>query len=70
MRTLALALLMQVARQYSASNPQARAESFADKVVQYIGEHFDTATLKSTAEHFAYHLSPREYMEKQQAQGI
>ena len=55
LRSLALALLMQVARQYRLSNPSAPSNRLTDKVVQYIGEHFGTATLQGTAEHFSYH---------------
>lgn len=55
LRSLTLALLMQVARQYRLSNLSTTSNRLTDKVVQYIGEHFDTATLQGTAEHFSYH---------------
>lgn len=54
LQPLTLALLMQVARQYAVSNPHGDSDRPADRVVQYIGEHFDTATLRRTAEHFSY----------------
>ena len=55
LRPLVLALLMIVARQYTASNPVLPAETLADKIVQYLGEHSDVVTLKDIAAHFSYH---------------
>ena len=55
LRPLVLALLMIVARQYTASNPTLPAETLSDKIVQYMGEHTDVVTLKDIAAHFSYH---------------
>lgn len=55
LRPLTLALLMQVARQYAASNYTSNTGQLADRIVQYIGTHFDTATLQGTAAYFSYH---------------
>ena len=55
LKSLTLALLMQVARQYTKSYPSGECSCTADQIVQYIGEHFDTVTLAELAEHFSYH---------------
>lgn len=55
LRPLTLALLMQVARQYAKSNPTEETDKLSKKIVQYIGEHFDTVTLGDIAAHFSYH---------------
>lgn len=54
-KSLTLALFMQVARQYAKSNPETAQETLSEKIIQYIGEHFDTATLRNIAAHFSYH---------------
>lgn len=46
---------MLVARQYAQSNPTAKVDKLSEKIVQYIGEHFDTVTLADVANHFSYH---------------
>ena len=55
LKSLTLALLMLVARQYSKSYPAVKADKLSEKIVQYIGEHFDTVTLGEVAAHFSYH---------------
>ncbi|NCC00172.1 MAG: AraC family transcriptional regulator [Clostridia bacterium] len=55
LKPLTLALLMQVARQYAKSNPTAETDKLSEKIVQYIGEHFDTVTLGDISAHFSYH---------------
>ncbi len=55
LKSLTLALMMQVARQYAKSSSTKETHTLSEKIVNYIGEHIDTATLKSTAKHFSYH---------------
>lgn len=55
LKPLVLAFLMQTARQYAQVNREPAGEKLSDKIVQYIGEHFDTVTLKDIANHFSYH---------------
>ena len=55
LKSLTLALLMLVARQYVKSNPTTKTDTLSEKIVQYIGEHFDTVTLGEVASHFSYH---------------
>lgn len=55
LKPLVLSFLMQIARQYIFSNQSSVNESLSEKIVQYIGEHFDTVTLKDIAQHFSYH---------------
>lgn len=55
LKPLTLALLMQVARQYAKSNPTLPSDKLSDKIVQYIGEHFDSVTLGDIAVEFSYH---------------
>ncbi|MDD2956782.1 MAG: AraC family transcriptional regulator [Oscillospiraceae bacterium] len=55
LKSLALALMMQVARQYTRSNPTAETAAPAERIVAYIGEHFDSVTLGEVAAHFSYH---------------
>ena len=55
LKSMTLALLMLVARQYAKSNPTAKTDKLSEKIVQYIGEHFDTVTLSEVAAHFSYH---------------
>lgn len=55
LKSLTLALLMLVARQYARSYPTAETDKLSEKIVQYIGAHFDTVTLGETAAHFSYH---------------
>ena len=55
LKSLTLALLMHVARQYDKSNSNTESSKLSDQIVQYIGEHFDTVTLSDLAKHFSYH---------------
>lgn len=54
LKPLALALLMLVAREYRRSSRAPGGERPADKIIRYIGERPETATLKSAAAHFSY----------------
>ncbi|MDO4544581.1 MAG: AraC family transcriptional regulator [Bacillota bacterium] len=55
LKPLALSLLTQVARQFIQSNQDSAGTSLAERMVQYISEHFDSVTLKDIAKHFSYH---------------
>ncbi len=55
LKPLTLALLMQVARQYSKSNPSKKASTLSEQIVQYMGTHIDTVTLNGIAQHYNYH---------------
>lgn len=55
LKPLTLAFLLQVARQYAAARPQPDSPLPAERIVQYISEHFHSVTLKELAEHFSYH---------------
>ncbi len=55
LRPLTLALLMQVARDYKASNPRTEKQSLAEQIVTYIGENFAKCSLNDIAKHFGYH---------------
>ena len=55
LKSLTLSFLIQIARQYVHANREPANESPSEKIVQYIGEHVDTVTLKEIAKHFSYH---------------
>lgn len=55
LKSLMLSFLMQIARQYVHTNRESESEKLSEKIVQYIGEHSDTVTLKDLAKHFSYH---------------
>lgn len=55
LKPLALAFLMQVARQYTFANQRPPADRLSDRIVQYISEHSDKVTLKDIAARFSYH---------------
>jgi AraC-like DNA-binding protein len=55
LKPMALAFLMQIARQYALVNQEPVSEKLSDRIIQYMGEHFDTVTLKDIARHFSYH---------------
>ncbi|UWP59257.1 helix-turn-helix transcriptional regulator [Ruminococcus gauvreauii] len=55
LKSLTLSFLVQIARQYAHANREPANESPSDKIVQYIGEHVDTVTLKEIAKRFSYH---------------
>ena len=56
LKPLALALLMQVARQYADDErADAAPVGTAELMVRYLGEHVDTVTLSALAARFSYH---------------
>ena len=55
LKSLTLSFLIQIARQYVHANREPANDSPSEKIVQYIGEHVDTVTLKEIAKHFSYH---------------
>ena len=55
LKPLALSFLMQVARQYVGSQTKPDSNRLSEKIVQFMGEHFDTVTLKDIAKRFSYH---------------
>ena len=55
LKSFVLSFLMQIARQYVHTNREFESESLSEKIVQYIGEHFDTVSLKDIAKYFSYH---------------
>lgn len=55
LKPLVLTFLMQIARQYAHSNPAPTSKKISERIVQYMGEHFDKVTLKDLAKHFYYH---------------
>jgi hypothetical protein len=57
LRALVLTFVMQVARQYSYSNVPPKAESFQQKLCNYMREHLDSVTLTEFARQFSYYNS-------------
>lgn len=55
LKSLTLSFLLQIARQYVQANPEHTGKRLSEQIVQYIGAHFDTVTLKDIAKHFSYH---------------
>lgn len=55
LKSITLPFLIQIARQYMHANQKSASESVSKKIVQYIGEHFDTVTLKDISNQFSYH---------------
>ena len=55
LRSLALAFLLQVARQYEELQPSSVPTRLSDQVVQYMGQHSDSVTLQELGRHFSYH---------------
>lgn len=55
LKSLVLAFLSQISRQYAAIYAEPASEKLSDRIVQYMSEHFDTVTLKNIANHFSYH---------------
>ena len=55
LKSLTLSFLIQIARQYVNANRESVKKSPSEKIVQYIGEHVDTVTLKEIARYFSYH---------------
>lgn len=59
---LALAFLMQVARQYSKLCKDTDTGRLSSQILQYISEHLDSVTLKQIASHFSYHPNYISYL--------
>lgn len=55
LKPLVLAFLMQVSRQYTLTNQKAATDKLSERIVQYMSEHSDKATLKEIAARFSYH---------------
>ncbi|QQO07623.1 helix-turn-helix transcriptional regulator [Breznakiella homolactica] len=55
LKPLVLSFLMQVARQYTLANRTHKPEALSDRIVQYVGERFDTVTLREISRRFNYH---------------
>lgn len=55
LKSLALAFLMQIARQYAFTNKKLPTESISEQMVQYISENFNSITLDKLAKKFYYH---------------
>ena len=52
---LVLSFLMQIVRQYSLTKQADIPEKLSDKIIKYMGENFDSISLKTIAAHFSYH---------------
>ncbi len=55
LRPLTLSVLMQISKQYKASNPEDVSLSLAEQIEVYISEHYNHVTLADLAKHFSYH---------------
>lgn len=56
LKPLVLSFLVQIARQYALVYHYENAnQSPSEKIIQYMGEHSDSVTLKEIANHFSYH---------------
>lgn len=55
LKSLTLAFLMQIARQYAFTNKKLPTESISEQMVQYISENFNSITLDKLAKKFYYH---------------
>lgn len=55
LKPLVLSLFMQIARQYTKTEAPDKEETLCEKIVKYISEHYDTATLSGIAAKFSYH---------------
>lgn len=55
LKPLTLSFLMQIARQYTSANQEPTFAKLSDRIVRYIGSHFDTVTLKDLGKRFHYH---------------
>lgn len=52
---LVLSFLMQIVRQYSSAAQTTVPEKLSDRIIKYMGENFDSISLKTIATHFSYH---------------
>lgn len=56
LKSLVLAFLIEVSKQYTALvRPKKNSDTLFEEIVHYIGEHYDSVTLKSLSDHFSYH---------------
>lgn len=55
LKPLALAYLMQIARQYTLENAEPAPNTLSESIVHYMSEHIDTVSLKEIAARFSYH---------------
>ncbi len=55
LKPLALSFLMEIARQYAQTHQKTTSEKVSDQIIQYMGEYFDTVTLKKLAKQFHFH---------------
>ena len=55
LKSLTAALLLHVARYCRERTPQKKSLTTSEKIVGYMSEHLDTATLASIGAHFSYH---------------
>ena len=55
LRSLASAMIMQVARKYSAQQDKPQTLNLSSQIVRYIGEHDSSVTLQEVAARFSYH---------------
>ncbi len=55
LRSLASAMIMQVARKYSAQQDKPQTLNLSSQIVKYIGEHDSSITLQEVATKFSYH---------------
>lgn len=55
LKPLVLSFLMQVARQYAYTIQDQTSEKLSERIIKYVGEHFDKVTLKDLAKQFHYH---------------
>ncbi len=55
LKPMTLALLMHIARAYRKESAKTESQALSDRIIRYIGEYPDKATLGTTAAHFSYH---------------
>lgn len=55
LKSMVMALLMHIARQYRQANARPEEGRLSDKILRYMGEHTDAVTLKTISHRFSYH---------------
>ena len=55
LKPMVLALFMHIARRYRLEKPQLAPNTLPGQILQYIGTHPESVTLKDIADHFSYH---------------
>ena len=55
LRSMASAMIMQVARKYSQQQDKPQTLSLSSQIIKYIGEHDANVTLQEVATKFSYH---------------